>query len=308
MTTVDLDVNRCMARNKRLLAVLLLLWFGYYAPFIVQGLVPEMDELSGSSSISFLVWIPCMCPSFFYIFFRYNEILDFHKGYPAMSQMITTILMGDLVGGGLSIALSELHPKKLEYRLSYYAVLTSYMIGAMAVAYAHHWSQSQNESLTMSFNTAAYAYLLAIGTGFILYMALADTVGYAKPEWGQFLVGPIHLVPTLGMFFFRRTVLLLLLPPPPPPPPPLLLPPPPPPPPPPLLPLLLPLLLSLFTHRRPSSSPTHRYTRSSARCGSAGGYRRRATRRSDSAKLRPVEAHFRRWTWPSSTEQTSTRT
>jgi hypothetical protein len=200
-----------MARNKFLLAALLVMWFFYYALFVNDGLfgAASVNSLTKSGSvwrIGNLVWLASFVP-FMYILVRFNRVLEMRDGYPAMTQMITIILMLDLLGTGTSNLLGEpLSSRKPAGQISIIFVGVIYFVGMWFVWYAHRWSRAKNESLTICFNTAAFAYLLVLGIGYICYTFLSYYVAHAHVFPGAWWVGPVHLFPTIIMFTFRQRV------------------------------------------------------------------------------------------------------
>ena len=80
------------------------------------------------------------------------------------------------------------------------------VFGPLAVAYAYSFSRhNKQESHTIAFNTAIYAYLLAYGFG-VLVACIEVTFNNYEIGIGSWLLGPIHLVPALTMLLFRERI------------------------------------------------------------------------------------------------------
>jgi hypothetical protein len=187
MTTADLGANRFLRRRIVGLILLLFIWAACYAILSVRYPTHQY----------YLEVLP-----FAYLMFRFQQIINMHHGFIRLTELLSIILGLDLFAYGISWIL----PFTLNHQSPpYFSAIFIGLIGPCMMFYAHRWSAKRCESPTLRFQTTIFTYLFIIGFGTLL-VCIELRFGYKHPIYptsGTWIVGPVHLVPTLAMFFCR---------------------------------------------------------------------------------------------------------
>jgi hypothetical protein len=185
MTTADLGANRFLRRRIVGLILLLFIWAACYA---------ILSAKSRYCKAYYLEVLP-----FAYLVFRFQQIINMHHGFIRLTELLSIILGLDSFAYGISWIWAS------SYRSPpYFSAIFIGLIGPCIIFYAHKWSAKRCESPTLRFQTTIFTYLFIIGFGTLL-VCIELRFGYNRfdPTSGTWIVGPVHLVPTLAMFFCR---------------------------------------------------------------------------------------------------------
>jgi hypothetical protein len=189
MTIADIDANQYMANSRRQTLLLVSMWGLYY---ILQVVVLQHYS-----------WVPALL-AFPYIMWRFDSLITMKEGYPRLTQLFTLVVALDLIGDGAYFIELALY-LDLDMLPGYIGLGIS-AGGAVAVLFAHQWSQRQSDSLTVSFNIAMITSILMLGGGALVASLLFIYAWHKKVSVGWWLICPIHFIPTFTMLFYRQSL------------------------------------------------------------------------------------------------------
>ena len=203
MTLADVDANAFLARNRVQCKGFVLAWgLAYLASVVLIPLIPggaEYETLGFSAAV-----LP-----FVYLLAKYEQVVSESEGYPRLTEIFTVVLSQDLVAHAIFTVLQYMVLRsKPVAEVPWAAVFVFFPVGSGAVVASYRWSRRlQHESHTVSFKTATCIFLLAYGTGVSLSQLLSRYRDNVKFSIGAWLMGPIHIVPSLFVLGFRKRIM-----------------------------------------------------------------------------------------------------
>jgi hypothetical protein len=196
MTAADIDINNYLRQNQVRLTLLLLIWGAYYA--VLAAFLLFVDQHLGAGIAPYLYAIVVL--PFLYIAVSFKKIVEMDTGQRSLTELFTIIMTLDLFSQiGMHFFTGE--PVAVAVPTVLFKIG-----GSVSVMFAYWWSQLKDETASTSFNTAMFAYLFMLGAAYILMDILFLTVMGRYEKNGQWIAGPIHLVPASIMFCFRRSL------------------------------------------------------------------------------------------------------
>jgi hypothetical protein len=197
MTSARIDANRYLAQNPTHLILLLLNWIAFYITYSVN---------SWKQNFLFQALPLCLAAlTLVYTLVRFKPVVSMQHGMPPLTQLFTLTLAFETLSH-VGYYIYE-YPRGSDYGYTL-PLIVFWLAAPMFVVLAYRYSHQHHENPSLCFNASVVVYLLLIGAGYLLDVILNESINddddWVGPNnWGQRMVGPIHIIPTLGMLVFR---------------------------------------------------------------------------------------------------------